>query len=302
MRRDFAYIRVGVYASTLSIRLGEAVVKKLQRVNRDKFIELVRIKAVTKKKGEEFELLANALRDDKIDIAAIFLDKLYQTEDNNIEEILKSRGLSLATVMPRESEETVLIKKRFQNKKEEKITICTDSKDRLVQIEDRFPNSESHVCLGVNSCLTELSKGNVSCAILPLYAVRVMGKDRYRGFEYSIYDRKRFIPSMGQGIPLLIERDGEGLEASSKRLLDGDVAYEVFMEREIYDKIKELDKENRLDYLTINVKASIKDLDVNIFLKIDGCPFRINKSGDKLEKNVIISKILEEVNDMLIGL
>ena len=51
MRRDFAYIRVGVYASTLSIRLGEQVVKKLQRVNRDKYIELVRIKPVTRKKG-----------------------------------------------------------------------------------------------------------------------------------------------------------------------------------------------------------------------------------------------------------
>ena len=74
------------------------------------------------------------------------------------------------------------------------------------------------------------------------------------------------------------------------------------MEREIYDKIKELDKENRLDYLTINAKASLNKLDINVFLDIEGCAFRINKKGDKLDKNVITSKILEEVNDMLIGL
>ncbi len=302
MRRDFAYIRVGVYASTLSIRLGEQVVKKLQRVNRDKYIELVRIKPVTRKKGEEFELLVNALQGDKIDMAAIFLDKLYQCENDKIERILKKRGLSLATVMPRESEETVLVKKRFQSQKEDKLSICTDSSERLIQIEDRFPESSTEVFEGVNSCLRELSRGNVSCAILPMYAIKVMSKDKYRGFEYLNYDRKRFIPSMGQGIPLLIERDGEGLELSSKRLLDGDTAYEVFMEREIYDKIKELDKENRLDYLTINAKASLNKLDINVFLDIEGCAFRINKKGDKLDKNVITSKILEEVNDMLIGL
>jgi len=107
MKRDFEYIRLGVYATSLSIRLGEAVVKKLQRCNRNKYIELVRIKAVKKDGIEEFDLLTNALINDKIDMAAIFLDKIYASNNGNIKDILKEKGLSLATVMSRESEETV---------------------------------------------------------------------------------------------------------------------------------------------------------------------------------------------------
>jgi len=135
-----------------------------------------------------------------------------------------------------------------------------------------------------------------------MYALKLMHKDRYRAFDYVNYDRRRFVPTMGQGIPLLIERDGEGLESSSKRLLDGDAAFELFMEREIYDKISLIDKEKRINYLTVNVEADINNIDINIFLNIDGCAFRINKKGDKLAKNLLLSKIIEEVNDMLKGL
>ena len=301
MRRDFAYIRVGVYASALSIRLGEQVIRKLQKINRDKYFELVRIKPIKKSPEEEFELISEALRKDNIDIGAIFLDRLYYCNNDNIKDILKKQGLSLATVMSRQDEGTVLVKKKF-DRSEERLSICTDSDERLIQIEDRFPESDSYVCQGVNSCLKEIVSGRASCAILPMYAIKIMSKDRNRGFDYIRYDQKRFIPTMGQGIPLLIERDGEGLEFSSKRLLDGDAAYELFMEREIYDRITMTDNDERINYLTVNVISSLNDLEVSVFLEIEGCAFRIYKNGDKLSKNMIITRLLEEVNDLLVGL
>ena len=109
-------------------------------------------------------------------------------------------------------------------------------------------------------------------------------------------------PIMGQAMVLLLERDGEGLEASSKRLLDGDVAYEVFMEREIYDKIKDKDLDERISYITVSVKSTMDSLDVNIFLILDTKPFRIRLGGNKLEKNFIMHRILEEIDELLSGL
>ena len=301
MRRDFCNIRLGVYASTLSVRLGESVIKELQKVNPDRFVELIKIKPVLKNTKEEFRLLSEALNNDVIDMAVCFLDRIYAIDNRPVKDVLADNGLSLATVLSRLSTDTVMVLKK-NTMIDSKPIFATDCRERAYQIKDRFPDSKVKIIDGVNSCLNELNSGNVVGAVLPECALKLLNKENFRGFEYLNYDRHMMTPIMGQAMALLLERDGEGLENSSKRLLDGDAAYELFMEREIYDKIKDKDLDERISYITVSVKSTMDSLDVNIFLILDNKPFRIRLGGNKLEKNFIMHRILEEIDELLSGL
>ena len=112
MRRDFCNIRLGVYASTLSVRLGENVIKELQKVNPDRFVELIKIKPVLKNTKEEFRLLSEALNNDVIDMAVCFLDRIYAIDNRPVKDVLADNGLSLATVLSRLSTDTVMVLKK----------------------------------------------------------------------------------------------------------------------------------------------------------------------------------------------